>query len=62
MRIALFSDIHGNRHALEAVLRDIEEQRPDRVYCLGDLVGYGAFPDAVVEHPRRRVSHGHGQL
>jgi len=53
MRIALFSDIHGNRHALDAVLADIQAQQPDRVYCLGDLVGYGAFPDAVVETIRR---------
>jgi putative phosphoesterase len=54
MRIAIFSDIHGNKHALEAVLRDIDAQRPDRVYCLGDLVGYGAFPNEVIEAVRGR--------
>ena len=49
MRIATFSDIHGNLHALQAVLEDIDAQRPDQVYCLGDLVGYGAFPNQVIE-------------
>ena len=47
MRIALFSDIHGNRHALDATLADIAAHSPDGVYCLGDLVGYGAFPNEV---------------
>ena len=52
MKIAVFSDIHANIHALEAVLQDIERQRPDRVFCLGDLVGYGAFPNLVIERIR----------
>lgn len=54
MRIAIFSDIHGNRHALSAVLADIDEQSPDQVYCLGDLVGYGAFPNEVIQRIRDR--------
>ena len=54
MRIALLSDVHGNRHALEAVLADIDRQRPDRVYCLGDLVGYGAHPNEVIDLIRAR--------
>ena len=54
MRIAIFSDIHGNRHALAAVLADIDREAPDRVYCLGDLVGYGAFPNEVIERIRDR--------
>jgi len=49
MLLAAFSDIHGNKHALETVLTDICEHGPDRVVCLGDLVGYGAFPNEVVE-------------
>ncbi len=49
MRIAIISDIHGNLPALEAVLVDVAEQRPDAVYCLGDLVGYGASPNEVTE-------------
>jgi putative phosphoesterase len=54
MRVAIFSDIHGNMHALESVLKDIDAQAPDRVYCLGDLVGYGAFPNEVIEAVRGR--------
>lgn len=49
MRIAVFSDIHGNKYALDAVLADIQSHEPDLVVCLGDLVGYGAHPDAVVQ-------------
>jgi putative phosphoesterase len=54
MRIAIISDVHGNIHALDAVLADVEAQHPDRVYCLGDLVGYGAFPNEVVGRIRER--------
>ena len=52
MRIALFSDIHGNLPALEAVLADIATQKVDAVYCLGDLVGYGAAPNEVTARIR----------
>jgi putative phosphoesterase len=52
MRIAIFSDIHGNLPALEAVLADIEKQKLQTVYCLGDLVGYGASPNEVTERIR----------
>jgi putative phosphoesterase len=48
MRLAVFSDVHANLHALRAVLDDIALQQPDAVYCLGDLVGYGAFPNEVI--------------
>jgi putative phosphoesterase len=54
LRIAVFSDIHGNKHALEAVLADIDRDGPDQVFCLGDLVGYGAFPNEVIEMIRGR--------
>lgn len=50
MRVAIFSDIHGNLPALEAVLSDIEaDAEIERVYCLGDLVGYAPFPNEVIE-------------
>lgn len=49
MRIATFSDVHGNVHALRAVLADLDQLGCDRVYCLGDLVGYGAYPNEVIE-------------
>ena len=52
MRVAAFSDIHGNLHALQAVLADIAARGADRVVCLGDLVGYGAFPNEVIERIR----------
>jgi diadenosine tetraphosphatase ApaH/serine/threonine PP2A family protein phosphatase len=47
MRVAVLSDIHGNLHALEAVLDALEDDRPDELWCLGDLVGYGARPNEV---------------
>lgn len=57
MRLAIFSDIHGNLQALDAVLADIQRQTSDAVYCLGDLVGYGAFPNEVTERiQRERIS------
>jgi len=49
MLLAAFSDIHANRHALEAVLDDVRQHTPDHTVCLGDLVGYGAFPNEVIE-------------
>jgi predicted phosphodiesterase len=45
VRIAVLSDIHGNLHALEAVLDSIARDSPDAVWCLGDLVGYGPRPN-----------------
>jgi putative phosphoesterase len=53
MRFAIFSDIHANLQALEAVLADIRGQKPDATYCLGDLVGYGANPNEVTDGVRR---------
>jgi putative phosphoesterase len=53
-KIAVFSDVHSNLHALQAVLADIEQQQADRIYCLGDLVGYGAYPNEVIEAIRSR--------
>ena len=52
MRFAIISDIHGNLPALESVLADIAAQNVERVYCLGDLVGYGASPNEVTERIR----------
>lgn len=45
MRIAVLSDIHGNLPALDAVLREIEREDVHEVWCLGDIVGYGADPN-----------------
>ncbi|CCH54119.1 putative protein MJ0912 [Fibrisoma limi BUZ 3] len=54
MTIALFSDIHANLPALEAVLADIDSRQPDAVYCLGDLVGYNVWPNEVINTIRQR--------
>ena len=56
MRIAVVSDIHGNRHAFEAVLDAIAESPCEELWCLGDLVGYGADPDACVALAREHCS------
>ncbi len=48
MKTAILSDVHGNLEALNAVLSDLEEFTPDRIVCLGDLIGYGPDPDAVI--------------
>ena len=45
MRAAVVSDIHANLAALEAVLEAIDADEPDELWCLGDLVGYGARPN-----------------
>ena len=48
-RIAILSCIHGNMAALEAVWDDLGNQNIDQLYCLGDLVGYGPYPNEVVK-------------
>jgi predicted phosphodiesterase len=52
VRYLIISDIHGNLHALESVLRDATTLGYDAVVCLGDLVGYGADPSAVIQRVR----------
>jgi putative phosphoesterase len=54
VKFAIVSDIHANLHALEAVWTDLEAQSAEAVYCLGDLVGYGAYPDEVIDFVRAR--------
>lgn len=49
MMLAVISDIHSNLYGLEAVLKDIESKGMDRVYCAGDLVGYGPHPNEVID-------------
>lgn len=49
MRVALLSDVHANLAALEAVLADADAENYDAVWHMGDLVGYGPQPDAVIE-------------
>lgn len=52
MRIGIFSDIHGNLEALEAVLKTLKKSSIDRYVCLGDIVGYGANPNECIDMVR----------
>ena len=52
MRIAIVSDIHGNRTAFEAVLADMEQTSPDLILHGGDLANGGASPAEIVDHLR----------
>ena len=58
MRIALLSDIHANLQALDACLEHAHAQRAQRYAFLGDLVGYGADPVAVVDRVMQLVEEG----
>jgi|WetSurMetagenome_2_1015567.scaffolds.fasta_scaffold170563_1 putative phosphoesterase len=49
MRIALLSDIHGNVEALLRVVESARTQHVDALVCLGDIVGYGPFPNECVD-------------
>lgn len=52
-RLAFIADIHGNHLALLAVLDDIKRKGVKKIFCLGDLVGYGPFPNEVIEIIRK---------
>jgi len=56
VRYAILSDIHGNHEAFTAVLEIIDGMDVDEIVCLGDVVGYGANPNEVVELARTRTS------
>ncbi len=49
MKAAIISDIHSNLEALQAVLKDIKKRRIKNIFCLGDIVGYGANPNECIE-------------
>ncbi len=55
MNLAVFGDLHGNSAATSAVLQDIDTFNPDAIHCLGDLVGYGARPNEVIDIIRGRA-------
>lgn len=57
MRIAIFSDVHSNINALEAVLADIKRHDVEMYVCLGDVVGYGADPDRCCTIVRNLVKY-----
>ena len=56
MKVAVISDIHGNRQAFEATLEAVAASDASELWCLGDLVGYGAEPDACVELAREHAA------
>ena len=49
MKIGIISDIHGNLHALQAVAEELEREKVDEIWCLGDVIGYGAFPNECLQ-------------
>ncbi|MFQ5736491.1 MAG: metallophosphoesterase family protein [Thermodesulfobacteriota bacterium] len=54
MRYAVISDIHSNLEALRATLAEVDRLKPDRLICLGDIVGYNSNPNECVEAVRDR--------
>lgn len=54
MLVAIIADLHANLEATVAVLAKLDEIRPDTAVCLGDLVGYNANPNEVVDLIRER--------
>ena len=54
MRYAVITDVHSNIFALKAALKEIDEQKPDKIICLGDIVGNGAYPEETVQFIRSR--------
>jgi predicted phosphodiesterase len=56
LRVAVISDVHSNLPALEAVLESIETAGPEEIWCLGDVVGYGAQPNECAALIRDRCA------
>lgn len=54
MKYAVITDVHSNVFALEAALKKIDELRPDKIICLGDIVGNGFYPEETVSLIRSR--------
>ena len=57
MRYAIFSDIHGNLQAWEAVLADMRVMGAEVLVCLGDVVGYGPRPQEVLDSIRAETQN-----
>ena len=49
MIVAIISDIHANLEALQRVLEYLKENKVDKVYCLGDVIGYGPNPNECID-------------
>ena len=63
MRIAIFSDIHGNKEALASIIEDIKKENIDETICLGDTIGIGPNPkeslDLIIENKIKTVIGNH---
>jgi predicted phosphodiesterase len=57
MRVAIISDVHANARALDAVLEEIDAERVDAVWCLGDTVGYGPRPNECCDTVKARADY-----
>ena len=53
MKYAVIADIHGNLDALDVVLADAREQKCTHYCCVGDIVGYGAYPKQCLDIVRK---------
>ena len=49
MKIAVISDVHGNKSALDKVLDDIKQKKADKIYCLGDIAMGGYDPNYTID-------------
>ncbi len=56
MRVGIISDVHSNLEALQAVWQLFDAEKVDTVWCLGDIVGYGANPSECISEVRKRCS------
>lgn len=52
MKIGILSDIHANLEALKVALMRLEKEHAEQIYCLGDIIGYGANPNECIETVR----------
>jgi predicted phosphodiesterase len=57
MRVAIISDVHANARALDAVLEEIDAERVDAMWCLGDTVGYGPRPNECCDAVKARADY-----
>ena len=59
MKYGIISDIHSDIISLNKVITKLEKQNADKIFCCGDLVGYGNFPDAVFNDCQRKIIFPH---
>ena len=57
MRIGIFSDVHANIEAMNAVIDAYKSERIDKYVCIGDVVGYGASPNECCDLIRRTAAY-----